>query len=131
MSLLYFSSVFVRKKKNKSGVVSIQIIDKSSGTYELFRTVGSSNDPIEIERLLKEGKNEIIRISGQQSFAFDQDKEREFINVFFNNIEELKLIGPELVLGKLFDEIGFNKIPDELFRYLVITRLIYPVSILY
>ena len=123
--------MFVRKKKNKSGVVSIQIIDKSSGTYELFRTVGSSNDPIEIERLLKEGKNEIIRISGQQSFAFDQDKEREFINVFFNNIEELKLIGPELVLGKLFDEIGFNKIPDELFRYLVITRLIYPVSILY
>ncbi len=42
--------------------------------------------------------------------------------------EDFKLAGPELVLGKLFDEIGFNKIPDELFRYLVITRLVYPVS---
>ena len=38
------------------------------------------------------------------------------------------MIGPELLLGKLFDEIGFNKIPDELFRHLVITRLVYPVS---
>ena len=32
------------------------------------------------------------------------------------------------MLGKLFDEIGFNSITDELFRHLVITRLVYPVS---
>lgn len=32
------------------------------------------------------------------------------------------------MLGKLFDEIGFNAIEDELFRHLVITRLVYPVS---
>jgi hypothetical protein len=38
------------------------------------------------------------------------------------------LAGPELLLGKLFDEIGFNKIKDELFRHLVIARLCYPVS---
>jgi len=37
-------------------------------------------------------------------------------------------VGPELLLGKLYDEIGFDKIPDELFRHLVITRLVYPVS---
>jgi transposase len=33
-----------------------------------------------------------------------------------------------MVLGKLFDQIGFNAIKDELFRHLVIARLIYPVS---
>ncbi len=38
------------------------------------------------------------------------------------------MIGPELVLGKLFDEIGFNAITEDLFRHLVITRLVYPVS---
>lgn len=32
------------------------------------------------------------------------------------------------MLGKIFDDIGFNQIKDELFRHLVITRLIYPVS---
>jgi len=120
--------VFVRKKKNKSGVVSIQIIDKSSGKYELFRTVGSSSDAKEIEQLFKDGKKEVEQLSGQQQLLFDQEKEQDFFEVIFNNIEDYKLVGPELVLGKLFDSIGFNKITDELFRYLVITRLVYPAS---
>jgi hypothetical protein len=128
VSLLYFSGVFVRKKKNKSGVVSVQIIDKSSGTYELYRTVGSSGDAKEIERLYKEGKKEVEQITGQQIIPFHQEKETELLEVFFNNIEDYHLAGPELILGKLFDEIGFNKITDELFRHLVITRLVYPVS---
>ena len=38
------------------------------------------------------------------------------------------MIGPELLLGKLFDEIGFNKVKGELFRHLVIARLCYPAS---
>src|ERR1700722_17598618 len=128
VSLLYFSGMFVRKKKNKSGVISIQIIDKSSGSYQLYRTIGSSGDAGEADRLFKEGKKEIERITGQQKLPFDTDKEKEFVDTFFNGIEDFKLVGPELVLGKLFDEIGFNKIPDELFRHLVITRLAYPVS---
>ena len=128
MSLLYFSGVFVRKKKNKSGIVSIQIIDKSTGSYEVYRTVGSSSDEKEIDRLYKEGKNEIIQLTGQQSLLFYQDKDHDFFETTFDSIEDHKLVGPELILGRLFDEIGFNKITDELFRHLVITRLVYPVS---
>lgn len=120
--------MFVRKKKNKSGVVSIQIINKSSGKYELYRTIGSSREPAEIERLYKEGKREIEGITGQQRLAFDYDKEKELVDIFFNGVEDFELTGPELLLGKLFDEIGFDKIPDELFRHLVIARLVYPVS---
>lgn len=120
--------MFVRKKKNKSGVVSIQIIDKSSGSYELYRTIGSSKEPAEIERLYKEGKKEIENVTGQQKLPFDDDKEKELVDIFFNSVEDFKLTGPELLLGKIFDEIGFDKIPDELFRQLVIARLVYPVS---
>ena len=128
MSLLYFSGVFVRKKKNKSGVVSIQIIDKSSGKYELYRTVGSSSEATEIEQLFKKGKQEVQQLIGQQTILFDRDKDQEFFGIIFNSIEDYQLVGPELLLGKLFDEIGFNQIPDELFRHLVITRLVYLVS---
>ena len=84
MSLLYFSRVFVRKKKNKSGVVSIQIIDKSSGAYQLHRTVGSSKEAAEIERLYKEGRKEIESITGQQKLPFDYDKEKELVDIFFH-----------------------------------------------
>jgi transposase len=128
VSLLYFSDMFVRKKKNKSGVISIQIIDKSSGSYQVYRTMGSSDEATEVDRLFKEARKEIERITGQQKLPFETDKEKEFVDTFFHGIEDFKLVGPELVLGKLFDEVGFNKIPDELFRHLVITRLVYPVS---
>jgi hypothetical protein len=50
------------------------------------------------------------------------------VDSFVDYIDTIKLVGPELLLGKLFDEIGFNQIDDELFRHLVITRLVYPVS---
>lgn len=59
---------------------------------------------------------------------FEADEECEYITSFMNSIDSLSLIGPELLLGKLFDEVGFNAIEDELFRHLVITRLVYPVS---
>jgi hypothetical protein len=36
--------MFIRQKKNKSGVISIQIIDKSSGKYNVFKTIDSSKD---------------------------------------------------------------------------------------
>ena len=120
--------MFVRRKKNKSGVISVQIIDKSSGEYQLYRTVGSSADLSEVENLYKAAKQEIEELTGQQKLPYDFDKEKELLDIFFNRVEDLKLLGPELVLGKLFNEIGFNKISDELFRHLVITRLVYPVS---
>jgi len=41
-------AMFVRKKENKSGTVSIQIIDKSRGKYRVAHTVDSSSDPDEI-----------------------------------------------------------------------------------
>lgn len=120
--------MFVRRKRNKSGVVSIQIIDKSSGKYSLYQTVGSSKDENEIALLVKKGNKIIQQLSGQHFFNFDLQQERQLVDLFFNGIESLRLIGPELLLGKLFDEIGFDIIEDTLFRHLVITRLCYPTS---
>lgn len=39
--------------------------------------------------------------------------------------KELSLVGLELLLGKLFDEIGFNAIKDNQFCHLGLTRLFY------
>ena len=37
-------------------------------------------------------------------------------------------VGPELILGKMFDKIGLNKIKEDMFRHITISRLVYPVS---
>lgn len=120
--------MFVRKKQNKSGVISVQIIEKVSGKSTLVKTIGSSADSIVIASLVAKGKQLIDTLKGQTSFYFDKNNEEQLVNLFFNGIKELSLVGPELLLGKLFDEIGFNSIKDELFRHLVLTRLCYPVS---
>ena len=39
--------MFVRKKKNKSGSTSVQVIDKANG-YRVVETIGSARDPAAI-----------------------------------------------------------------------------------
>jgi transposase len=120
--------MFIRKKLNKSGVVSVQIIDKSSGKYKLIKTVGSSIDSKVVVVLMETAKQELVALTGQKPINFEIEKERELLDLFFNNINEVLLYGPDLLLGKLFKEIGFDRIKDDLFRHLVISRLAYPVS---
>ena len=120
--------MFIRQKRNNSKSISIQIIDKSSGKYKVLKTIGSSKDSKVIEQLIKQAQLEIDNIQGQQRINFNSEKEKDLLDIFFHSIEGLKLLGPELLLGKLFDQIGFNSLKDEMFRYLVITRLAYPVS---
>src|SRR5690606_25330491 len=90
--------------------------------------VGSSNDPIEIEFLISKAKQLIKTIGGQILIPFDKKEELAFVDTFVNSLEAMQLVGPELLLGGIFNQIGFNVIEDELFRHLVITRIVYPVS---
>lgn len=118
--------MYVRQKQNKSGVISVQVIDKSSGKYKLKKTIGSSADTMIIEQLVKEGELWIRKYTGVNEFDFeDQDKLFEH---FIKGIKQIKVAGVELLLGKIFDEIGFNAVKDELFKKLVIARLCYPAS---
>lgn len=118
--------MFIRKKINKSGVISVQVIDKSSGKYKLVKTIGSSSQLFDIERLVSKGKEFIKEYSGLREFDF-KNYDAIYTQVL-TSISSHKLVGIDLVLGKIFDEIGFNKIKDALFRDLVLYRLVYPKS---
>lgn len=118
--------MFVRKKKNTSGIVSVQIIDKSSGKYKLIKTIGSSSSPSVIQNLVEKGNEFIRKHTGIQEIDFENTN--DLIHSILNNITSHKLVGIEFILGKIFDEIGFNKIEDELFKDLVLYRLVYPKS---
>lgn len=123
---LYFNSVFVRKKKNKSGVISVQIINKSTGKYKMLKTIGSSSEPSVVEKLVEEGKLWIRKYIGQSEIDFSNEK--EFTERVLENIEQITVQGTFLLLGKIFDQVGFNTISDRLFKQLVIARLCFPAS---
>jgi len=122
--------MFVRKKKNKSGSVSVQIIDKSRG-YKVFKTVGSSSDPEKVKRLVAMAYNIINSSDGRQlKLLTFETKEDLAIKSFLSDLSNTQIhtIGPELIFGSLFDRIGFNALNSEMFRHIVIARLAYPAS---
>jgi transposase len=118
--------VFVRKKRNKSGVISVQIIDKSSGVYKVLQTIGSSGDELQVNNLVNQGQLWIKHRIGQIELDFDNEK--QLLEQLLSGIQQISIAGTGLLLGKIFDEIGFNQIEDSLFRQLVIARLCFPAS---
>lgn len=45
-----------------------------------------------------------------------------------DNIDSILLNGAKLILDKVYDSIGFNKISDDILRHFVIARLCQPMS---
>lgn len=123
---LIFNLMYVRKKKNKSGIISIQVIDKSSGRYKVIKTIGSSADLLEVESLFSHGKQWIKKQSEQ--LELDLHGQNGLFSKFISSIQQVTVVGTELLLGRLFDQIGFNQVKDILFRRLVLARLCFPVS---
>jgi len=121
--------MFIRQKRNKSGRISVQVIDKSNG-YRVVKTLGAASDPDEIERLVALGKVFIERQSGQYSLFPQDEHDNAVVLDFVSTLKNtsIRTVGPELIFGRLFDEIGFDAIPEPMFREIVVARLVYPTS---
>lgn len=123
--------MFVRKKKNPSGLISVQVIDKSSGKYQVVKTLGSSSDSEIVELLFRQGKKWITnRVKGEDMFeqAIAQVEEEELVDNLLSNVENILINGTELILNRVYDRVGFNQIEDDILRYLSIARLSQPLS---
>lgn len=118
--------MFVRRLKHKNGRTYIQVVSKNKGKYKVVKSFGSSDSIDEIEQLANKASLWIKSSSGLIEIDFED--EISLFNNLLNNITSHKLVGIDLVLGKIFDEIGFNQIQDELFKDLVLYRLVYPKS---
>ena len=66
--------MFIRKKKNKSGSISVSIIDKSSGKYKLVKTIGSSLEQEQIELMVMKAKQYLENQTQQQPLFYSQNE---------------------------------------------------------
>lgn len=110
--------------------MSVQIIDKTNG-YHVLKTIGSSSDLDKIEQFIRQGNWWIQQQSRHQLKLFPlQTQDEQIIEGFLSELSnaQVRTVGPELIFGTLFDRLGFQAIPDELFRHLVIARLAFPSS---
>ena len=126
----------VRLKKNRSGSISVIVVDKSSGRYKELHTIGIVKDESEAIQLRQKGLEWIRRhelemhpeldLFGEERQALEY--EREVTERVFANIDNILINGAELILNRVFDRIGLNRIEDEVFRKLVQSRLSFPAS---
>lgn len=121
--------MFIRKNKNRSGSISVQIAQKVNRTNKIIKTVGVAKTKREEDLLILLAKSEITRLQGMESLFVEHDDLviENFVNSIAN--DHLQIVGSELILGKIYQKFSF---PDDgscnYFRNLVLCRLVYPGS---
>jgi transposase len=118
--------VFIRKLKSPNNKIYVQVVDKSSGQYKVLKSFGSCTDTSHLEHLVAQAQRWIDQQTGIQEFDFSNTD--VFVEQFFDSIISMKRVGYDLLLGQIFDDIGFCKIKDAYFRELVLARVAFPKS---
>lgn len=120
--------MFIRKLKNRSGSLSVQVIQKINGRYKVLKTIGSATTQQNIEKLVNLARQEIDKLSSQPKlFMSESDAAIEQAFAMLNNAN-IRTLGPEIIFGKIYDSIGFGAIGESMFRHLVVARLAFPLS---
>ncbi|MDR0865161.1 MAG: hypothetical protein LBO74_09575 [Candidatus Symbiothrix sp.] len=122
--------MFVRRKWNKSGKISIQVVSsKGGGKYKVLRNFGVGSTEQELVGMEEQARNFIVESQGFVGELFEDRADvllSDFVATFSN--EQIRVVGPELIFGALYDKIGYHSIPNDMFRHLVISRLFSPGS---
>lgn len=124
-----FLRMFIRRNKNRSGTISIQIVQKYNRSNRVVKTIGIAQSKREEELLMLLAKTELERVQGLQSLFIEHDDlvVENFVNSIANN--HLQIVGTELIIGKIYNKIGFPSDGScNYFRSLVLCRLVYPGS---
>lgn len=119
--------MFIRENKNRSGSVSVQVVEKFKGRNKVLFTIGSGKTPQEIELLKVKAQDYIEKQKGL--IPLFVEREDLIIQSFVESLsnENLCIVGPQLVLGPLYDMI-FPVSDKNYFKDLVLCRIIYPGS---
>ena len=123
--------MFIRKKPNKSGTVSVQVVQKTkSRNQRVLKSLGSAhpNDTAALERLMQQASSFIQEMEGPSLPHIYE--EEDVIDGFVSSLNnaQVQVAGPELVFGTLYDRIGYGAIRNRMFRNIVICRLYNPGS---
>lgn len=99
--------MFVRRKKNRSGSVSVVVVDKHGGKFKELHTVGIASSPEEVDELSRQGQIWIKNHLGIQELDFEgADRKLDEISAatkFLDNVDSILLNGAKLLLDKVYD----------------------------
>jgi transposase len=123
--------MYVRKKPNRSGSTSVVVVEKRNGKIHYLKTIGVSSDPVEIKDLYLQGKIWVSeQTDGRDMFLEQvrQEEEKIVVEGLLNKIEHILINGTQLILNPVYQNIGFDKINDDILKHLVVSRICQPQS---
>lgn len=128
--------MYIRRKKYPSGNVGIIVVEKINGKMKELATIGIARSEDDVDALVKLGQEWMDRERQRRQPRLDlfgEERircEQELMNAeqLLNSITNITIDGADLILDRVFDNVGFNRIEDDIFRKLVKARLSYPSS---
>lgn len=123
--------MFIRRKLNKSGSLSVQVLAKRAGRNVLLRSFGASKDEDELRAMELEASEYICKYGGQGVLPFESKflpLPEEEAERFFSRIVDIRQDAPRIILSRVYDGIGFDAIHDNTLRSLAIARVCEPKS---
>lgn len=124
--------MFIRRKPNRSGTYSVQVISKHNGRYVLEKSFGASSDELQLKVLEEKASCWMSKYEGQTIIDFTErqrlDDNRLIVEGVLDNIDKVLLNGPLLILDGIYDSIGFGLIEDSILRHLAISPVCQPMS---
>lgn len=124
--------MFVRRKPNKSGTWSVQVVHKTDGKYILLKSFGSSKDEDTLVKYERAAIAFIETYGGQKMLDFGEaerhKQERSDVERFFDSISDIRQDGARLILEPIYNGIGFDKLGDDTLKLLAISRVCRPKS---
>ncbi len=109
--------MFIRQKKNKSGSTSVHIARKEGNRQVHVLSIGTAKSEKQLIQLEQAALEKLSTLQLQNSIDFNYSEDEAFLQNLLLSIEHIEVSGVELILGKLFNEIGFNQIKEPLFRH--------------
>lgn len=123
--------MFIRRKPNKSGTFSIQVVDKVRGRYTLVKSFGASKSEEELSALERQAADFISTYGGQSVLDFERQERMEELaeaERLFESIADIRQDGVRLILEPIYKGVGFDAIADDTLKYLAIARICQPKS---
>lgn len=117
--------LFVRKVRTASGATAVQIAHKHRGVRRIVEHIGSAHDDAQLAALVQVAKDKIQ--AGQQSFDLDALSPSAQVTVAPTVAGSSSRVLWK-VLEAAYARLGFDVIDDDVFRKLVLARVVEPTS---
>lgn len=117
----------IRKQKEKSGGISIQVVEYKNGGMKFVKRIGTGHDENELNLLQKTAQNFINQLTGQESLFEEKSEGQKFLLGNFENLgAKYNFFGEEIT--KIFEVLKLSDISCPLLLHLAMARIFEPAS---